>query len=381
MMTDNWQDFWWSGITGPSVLVDKVAAALSDNRTAVLRVPSDLPWRHAMRGAIQNAYKEITNFPNTVIDSIDAIDNNPEGLEPGKLILREFAPPEVESGFREKSKVPIQQYIANNRVLKDRVVWIKGLNANNAAPYVSFCAGYKNNDGNNGLFVLEISGDARIPSHGRMRNINFDEFITGFDVLLFNNFVAGAQKNYSEAWKKYAAMLSAVVCGADAEISECLISDMDFKTESVAQKIKLISEDPGFLRRGGDETSNHILRHVRRGNVSELEHRIWAAQVQVLFPIIELERMEIVKKYAFDIESALKAENLLWYGEPVENAMDAELGVLKHMLTQKNDAGMYMLYLPDKEVKERILFLHACRNRLAHMEYCTPEQVLELLGD
>ena len=49
MINVSWEEFWWNNITGAHVVVSKVADALLENKMVILKVPSDLPWRHSMR--------------------------------------------------------------------------------------------------------------------------------------------------------------------------------------------------------------------------------------------------------------------------------------------------------------------------------------------
>ena len=120
--------------------------------------------------------------------------------------------------------------------------------------------------------------------------------------------------------------------------------------------------------------------HYRNNNFSEIEHRIWTAQIQVLFPIIELERVEIICKYENAIKSVLDSENITQYGELLTDAIDVELGTLCYLMSKRNNDGLYYLYIPNETDRDRIRFLHECRNNLAHVSCCSPKQVRELLN-
>lgn len=45
----------------------------------------------------------------------------------------------------------------------------------------------------------------------------------------------------------------------------------------------------------------------------------------------------------------------------------------------ETDYYIYMLYIPDEIDRDRIRFLHECRNSIAHISICEPEQVRKLL--
>ena len=98
-----------------------------------------------------------------------------------------------------------------------------------------------------------------------------------------------------------------------------------------------------------------------------------------LFPVIEMERIEIIEKYRDDISQALTANHFEQYGEQITAPMAVELGSLCFMMSHRQDVYRYMLYISDKTDRERIKFLHECRNLLAHVSICNPEQVRKLL--
>ena len=185
----------------------------------------------------------------------------------------------------------------------------------------------------------------------------------------------------SDLWKKYISTTAAMVCNVDAEVSELLIRDVDFRKESAINGIARIAGMPEFSRRGAEAGSEHILWLYRNKKMEELKHRIWASQVQVLFPVIEVERIEIIERYRDAINKALTDNYITQYGEQITDPMEAELGSLCYMMShrQDGDVNIYMLYIPDETYRERIRFLHECRNLLAHVSICEPEQVRRLL--
>ncbi len=259
-------------------------------------------------------------------------------------------------------------------------IWVKGLNKKTAAEWIEFCRGFSERTAADGLFVLEVHGDVMVSEAEAIRLIDFSACVSSYDVQLFNSFILDEQDMYSDLWKKYVSTCAATVCDIDAEISELLIRVIDFKTESVIEGIKRISEMPEFSRRGKEDSSCHILRSYRNGDAAELEHRIWVAQIQVLFPIIELERVSFIQKYEADIQKVLDREEIIQYGEVLREAVDVELGSLCYLMNRRYREGFYLLYIPDESDRKRIGFLHDCRNRLVHVSCCSPEQVLELLG-
>lgn len=378
-MGTRWEEFWWSNITGPNMIVSNAVAALLDNKMVVIKVPLDLPWRCSMRSAIDSSFKERSNNRDVIIELIDFMDENPEQLEPGKFILNRFASSTVKKGYREKSKVSVQEYISSKNIIKNRIIWIKGLDKLRAEKWIKFCRGFAERKATDGLFVIEVHPDIVTTESELIKVIDFSDYVSSYDVQLFNSFVLDEQNYYTDNWKKYISACSASVCDIDAEISELLLRMVNFKKESISEGIRRILEISDFSRRGEDKSSEHILWHFRNGNIAEINYRIWNAQIQILFPVIELERVNLIHKYVSEIQSVLDSNNVIQYGEYLDDPIDVELGTLCYLMKKRNENGSYSLFIPDETDRNRIKFLHECRNKLAHVTCCSPEQVFELL--
>lgn len=376
-----WEEFWWNNITGAHTVVDRVAMALLENKMVVLKVPSDLPWRYPMRSAIQTAFNEHTDSRDIVIETIDAADRNPTNMEPGRFILQTYATSTVKAGYREKARISIQDYISDRNVIKNRIIWVKGLDDKSAAKWLQFCKGFSPRSAADGLFVLEVHDKISAPESRYIQQIDFDDCVSSYDVQQFNSFLLDDQKVYSTEWKRYISATAASVCEVDSEISEMLLRLVDFRTETVIDGLQRIDELGDFERRGTEKDSNHPLWHFRNNNISELLHRIWTAQIQILFPIIELERQTLIKKWYSAIETALAENEVKQFGTVLSDPTETELGTLCFMMSYKVYGDYRMLYIPDEVDRDRIRFLHECRNKLAHMNCCSPEEICNLLDN
>lgn len=374
-------EFWWRSITGPQMLLMNVVDSLLDNHNVVLRIPADLPWRHEMRAETLQMFQDRSDNDEAVIFSVDIIDDDPEDLEPGKYILQKFASSEVRRGYREKSKHSIQEYIKAQKVLNNRIIWIKGLTGAKAQKWLTFCMNFSNTSIDSGLFVLEIHGEnVSIPEVGDMNVVDFNKNVRRYDVQLFDSFILDSRSDLTDTWKNYIATTASMLCGTDAEISEALISGNTLKTISSIDRLSEIAKMKCFSKRGMEDGSEHILSLVRNNNQDELNHRVWKAQVQVLFPIIEIERIDIINAHRDSIQQAIDENAILQYGENLIQADDVELGTLCFMMSCKDNMGLRMLYIPDENTRNRIRFLHQCRNKLAHANCCELDEVNALIN-
>lgn len=374
MDVQDWSSFWWNNITGANLVVSNVVDALLENSTVIIDVPSDLPWRQQMRSVIEDNYRSRSGSPEMIIDIIDAADECPTDLPPGIFLLQRFAQNrEVRGGYRERSQRTIQDYLKEKAVLKNRVIWIKGLSGEYAAQWLHFCKDYCHDSPEYGLFVLEVHGGISKPDNKNIRLIRFLDCVSSYDVQLFSSFIVDDVSGLDSNWKKYISSAAASLCDTDAEITSCLLEEIDVKNESPIDIIANIANDTQYRMRGADATSNHVFSYSRRGNTTELEKRLWKAQVQTLFPIIEMERISIIEQYESLLQETLDNNSIEQYRIQIKRPIELELGTLCYMMSSTS------LYIKERDVRDRIKFLHDCRNALAHAHCCSPENVKKLL--
>ena len=97
-----------------------------------------------------------------------------------------------------------------------------------------------------------------------------------------------------------------------------------------------------------------------------------------------MERVAIIERYEDEISDALRENYITQYGEQIIDPIDVEFGSLCYMMSHRRqgDNSVFMIYIPDENDRERIKFLHGCRNKLAHVTCCDPEEVSRLIdGD
>lgn len=376
MIEREWSEFWWNNITGSNYVISQVVQTLLDNSTVIIEVPSDLPWRREMRSAIETSFRGQSASSDTIIEFIDAVDDCTSGEAPGKYLLEQYGQScEIRNGYRERSGKSIQEYLKEKAVLKNRIIWVKGLTGKQAEDWVKFCKEFGPETPEKGLFVLEIHGAYSKVESKTIRTIRFLNFVTSYDVQLFNSFILDEKKGLSTEWKRYISTVAASLCDTDAEISELLLQANDLKSVSLLTEIGKIAAHPHYSARGGDSDSAHVLACSRNGNRSELEHRLWKAQIQTLFPIIELERISLIGYYKEELREALSNHFVEQYEAQVVDPADIELGTFCYLLT----VGYIDIY--ESNIRERIFFLHDCRNLLAHAHSCNEEQVRQLLDN
>lgn len=373
-----WEEYWWNNITGPHQIVTSVAGGLLDKKTVVLQVPSDLPWRHEMRRTVQALVKQNNGFSDTNIEVVDAVDENLADNDPGKYLLNRFGMYEIQNGYRAKSGLSLQDYIIRHKVLKNTIVWVKGLTEAQTEKWVRFCKGYNSDELSNGLFVLECVHKSEPSDSRNLTYVSFDRHVRRYDLQLFNSILLDNQGFYPDLWKQYISTLAAYLCVNDGEVAEQYIRLCDFLRDEPIAGLGKIIDSGGFERRGTDPASTHVLALYRTGKIEDLTKRIWAAQLHILFPLIEMRRTEVIRVLEPELKNCLSNHRVEQFDQVISNPMEIEFGTLIYLMARYDDAGYRWIHVPDEQLRSDIHFLRDCRNTLAHGNVCSVDAVRRL---
>lgn len=382
---NDWAKYWWETITGPKTLTAAVANDLCIRGSVCLLVPHDLPWRNDMRAAVENELHRKAMMDDFIVTFIDVADDCPDVTDVGHFLLERFAEQTVKLGYRKRET--IQQYLAKNAVLEKRVLWIKGMNCVQEKAWLKFCAGYTAIGEKDGRFVLEIRNSENETERKNLSVVKYSEKVNSYALSLLNSIYLNQNNSqYSEIWQQYCAEMCATLCDTDAELSIALMQKTDFRMRDPLESLKELSEDDDFWRRG-EANEKHVLNRVRSGDTKTLNTLIWKAQLQVLFPLVEMERNALLLAYRDELDLAIHEQYLDYskqsprrihqFGEVLEDVNDIELGTLHRMtrLRKFTSQEQYLFYLPDDSARNRLELLHDVRNNLAHGKPCTVEQV------
>lgn len=372
-MDISWADYWWNRITGPQGTVQEVADLLSDGRSVSLGVPDDLPWRHEMRAAIRDALQSSYGLGDVSFEMIDG-DQFPSTFDNlGEFLLDNFALKQDRMQYRPRPDKSIQSYLVERKVLKNRVVWLKGLTSGICAKWLSFCGRYPSSSISDGLFIIEVIGGRSGGGGTCVRSVAMDDHVSVFDARLLNSIVVSEEKpGLSDDRKRYCTALATHLCGKDVEVAGTLILQPDFLETDPVDLVGRIAQTDEFSRRGS-RSDNHVLGLYRAGRLGEIKRRVWEAQVEVLYPLVEAERLSIISSLRIPITELIQNNRVKQFEEQIVDPNEIELGTLVYLIASRQ------LYVPDALVRERIHLLRDCRNAIAHRECCSLEQVSMLL--
>lgn len=373
-MEMSWADYWWNRVTGPHEVVLAVADALSEGHSVSLRIPGDLPWRHEMRAAVRDALLSSYGLGDVTITTIDGDDLPPEAESPGNYLLERFALVSDRRSYRPRPDKTIQSFIIDRKVLKNRIVWIKGVSESIGEAWLSFCEGYQSTSVDDGLFIIEMASDRYFRGIANVQEVALKDHISVFDARLLNSIMIGdGMSELADARKRYYTALVTHLCGTDVEVAEELISQPDFSKLDIRQLIQRVAEMPVFSRRGS-QSEDHILSLCRSRRDDLIARRIWEAQTESLYPLVEAERLLVITELKDGIDNLIQSPGIMQFEERVQDARDVELGTLVYLMASRQ------LYVPEATLRDRIHLLRECRNLIAHNECCSIDQVDNLLG-
>lgn len=388
MIEDN-AKLWWENITGPSAFVHAIADSLIGGKSVALSLPVRLPWADQMVTSVHQLLHE--NDPELIVDVVNCEEEfwNTDDPDVFQFLLNRYAHPENRSGYRRTSGISEQEYILNKKILSNRIIWIQNASSGQFAKWLRFCRDFHPKNRYSGLFVMETRNDsAQIGSYSGMNRLRYSDYTGYYDLLLFNNILCSKGQG-RDSEKQYRAALCTLLCCGDTELSATLSECIDQIGDEPIRILQKIRSESGLD--GGPKDENHPFTLLETGNLRPLECAVWKAQLQVIYPLLEEERIQMIELYRTRIEEALHTEYydnnrncrqyVTQFGEQLTDVLDVELGTLYRMncIRQADDENCYLLYLPMEADRHHLALLRDMRNQIAHMNPCSAELVEEFL--
>lgn len=366
--------YWWEEVPGPRGVVTSIVDACATGRSALLVTGHPMPWRESLEGVVRGALERRLDGDLVLIGPDDLED---EGREPGEFLLERYAPRDVSMAYRSGTGKSRADYIVERRLFSNSVIWVRGLDAEREAEWIRFCEGFPSRSRQDGVVLVEVS-HAQGPQSGGKRSlkvIDADRLVTRFDVMLYCSSLVGltSSEGTSPEQLSYRASLLARICGKDIELCArvnelCIDGSVASALDEIASFVLAcdrVVEESGETRRE--------LAGTGARDRADLERRVWEAQVESIFPLVERERMEIVSSLSHELEWCLGQHEVNQYGERVISPVDIELGTMVYTIAM----GWLVV---DSSLKRRIHLLRDIRNAIAHGSMSCDENIRELLS-
>jgi len=335
---------WWEEIPGPRSIMNSISGALESGGSVILNT-FETPW---LKTLYHGVCKDLEKNHRIFARDLDARDN--PGKEPGMYILEQFGQRDDINNYLEGVSPPLPAYIKQRGFLKESLLLVSHIEEEERPGWADFVTKYKSGDIHNGVFLLEVKGKGRSLGPGvssRVVTIDPREKISIYDILSFTMLLA-SQLQVHEIWKQYIVWLTSLFFEHDIEALSRFFQGPVLKSSTPAEILQAIED--------------------RVQDKELFNHAAWQAQLQIIFPLVEKLRVQIIQQHLEAIRATLEQYDCEYCGKRIEDPLDAELGFIVFL------AGNRWLDLSPEDYYD-VNFLRECRNNLAHMDLCSAHEI------
>jgi hypothetical protein len=353
---------WWETLPGPSRLCDEICEGLQEKKHIIIEDAHQIPWKPELRDDYCNP-RISSAYTNADIVLLDDKDIAADGSPIGNYLLNQStcASVNVKSSYRASSGKTIERFLIENGVLKNKIYWVKDIHPKRMDEWIHFLTNFKGEGIHDGLFVLEHSAHDANHLSSNMKQVSFNELVHGYD---YYTFCCQLTLRFSDVtsfiYHKYMSTLLFYLCETDTEI---MIDILEQHIHTLVYK-----QPKDFLP----------FFHDQQIDEPAIISRIWKAQVQELFPILENSRIEFIEHYKSELEKAWNNPSCITIrenriGEIRESIYDLEIADINYLMKS------WFIRVPSENDRKKVELIYNSRNKLAHHSLCSPEDVSTIL--
>lgn len=351
---------WWKQITSARKFTDTILDNIFSYKGLFLVLPEATPWYETLKDQIEARITE--KDPDRSLQYIQSPEKNV-----GRFLLNKYCKEEKRAEYRPRPGYSEAVFLAQctDIVMNTKIIWVSDIPRTAYDEWASFLNDYYKNAGDirhPATIILETSDPelAKKAKKGAVK-IRFDENISQYDVYTFCA-MAIADTTCPQKIRPYLAEMVSIVCGNDVELcAECIRSWHSFSKEPFKTLMSIQAESIRSNGKGYKITFSE----------SEVERKIWEAQIRHVFPALEWFRSQFISRHKRQLSQLLPIESS--FGETYKEAEDIELGTLFFMVSN----GMFNIAKADE--KKKLDEYRKMRNSLAHIKTLPFEQVESVL--
>jgi hypothetical protein len=351
----------WTELPGPKAFLSMVEQDLRDSKSVLAVVPScfDEQWIGTIRQGTDQLF-EWQEISETVSEFLRDVSGRSDGLPLADA--REL----IEQGVGGRG------FVLRNPTSEEWTAWAGFLR--------EFSELNRNlEDFDKGVFLVATEGnEIQMPNEPNLSSRRIDHYLRREDSLI-HAFQIVDEDPKGELWRSIRVHVASELAVWDFQLCETLCDLPALQLMDPHACLMDYADRRGWGRLG-PESSEKELRHegllfslagkefhhsawlAARGKRQELEKRIWTAQVRVLFPIIEEQRMslltELRKIHSGTIDS--------WQRDLGEDD-ELEIGLIHHRMLVSKAFTPRLNSLAGR--------LRNIRNKLAHLSICEPSDI------
>lgn len=381
-MTSDAGQIWWTEIANPGRFIEDVQTALVDGRSVLLQIGLAFPYRWTFRDEISH-WMDQSNITTEQIDC----ETDYTGDDIGAFLVNRLAPQFLPEYLRHRTP----QLLRDNKIFSNRLIWVKGIPKEAVLKWTEFVSEFRSKSTESGVFLLEVKEMEKKKSFSHsITGLQYASYITDDDLRLYIS-ILSENCSMQPSLKQYAVNLITALCNKDSETAGKMLEELDLERDDPTETLRTVL-GTNFLDSPQINCKGHPFALLYEEAYDQLDKRIWIAQVQTVYPMIEMERLTYINRWYSEILESLKTpfrregDNSPHYlmdieGNQITDPYEIEIGQLSLLITVRNydDATQYQLYIPDESLRNRIRFLRTCRNQLAHLKKCETAECYQML--
>lgn len=363
--------FWWR-LPGPSSYLSRLLSELQNGHSLLLEWPAHSPrqWLAGLQTYDENwcGDRSCSRF------GFEAF----QGMEPEEFLYEKILRREVPiTELRPENLVQVESFLM-------RVIVLDEMNVSSWAKWRPFLEKYASaarslDSWQRTQFVVSLQGDACLESPGKYEFLKvhrWDGYVTSLDMQMYAAYRLRERKlPYGIEYKLLHALLTRLSIWDPALVDalcECSIEQLcnpdallqDFADGRNWAGVGLESREKAWALGVLQKFENIDTPHGSRLDLCSAQnaptYRIWQAQMEVLLPILERERHQIIDRFRTKLEVPFVTPT-----ERIEDVRDLELGMILRQMSQNRDR------FRDAD-REHVRMWRDVRNELAHFEPVSP---------
>jgi hypothetical protein len=353
---------WWE-LPGPAAFLRAVWGDVRGGKNVVLALPATVP--PGLRDGLATLVRQAEMWAWRGFPGGDGV-GGPAALAE-QLHLR-FAPPKASGGILSAGT------LAGDARLADTLIWVEGMTAACWPAWRAFLGQYERAsqmypEQGRGLFCVPLTGQVagQVPEPGVALSVRRWWGVVGGLDLQLDLSLREDGRSMPALHRRLALAVACELSGTDAALARALaglplrqlLEPRDYLRAEAARRgwnavqARQPCWEDGLIDRVGGEDTVHSVVLAMRGDDAALRRRLWQAEVAVLYPFLEKERLQLLPR----LRPYLRLPVETTYGS-VDNICDLELGQLVYFLRGRN--------LP-RQLWRLLNLLADMRHALAHL--------------
>jgi hypothetical protein len=370
MIYRDW-NYWWS-LPGPSGFVRSIVDAIRQGTNVIIGLPRWAPEGLGEAVDAELSGNELLSFRRLSLNSCS-------GNDPMRLLVR-YAHDLPERDLHDEAT------LAGSRGFWGHVVWITEFSTQNWEDWRYFIERYADAvrsqpEYERGVLCLVVEGMApeMFPKGDVALSIHlWKNAIMELDMLAWLHHLMGQQPQQGGTQRRLKLRHALMLVGYDPQLAfEAVDHNLELLTSpsawlaSIASARDWTNDTEICWEKGtcdlieGLRTVHPAILSIKDTAQADIARLVWRAQIGVLFPLIEEERIRFLKEYS----AMLRVPHDTGHGSVIKKKEDLEIGHIHYQLRSRVDTNE----------EKRLRLLRDIRNALAHCVPVNPQKLQNLL--